>query len=259
MNSDLIAGLNPGVLKPDVYALMNKKGPCPFEMAGKPRAPGAAADHLQLSEVAKTAYAGEESSLGKSKGFEDRFKDALLDFTKYALHLNGFTGAPTGKQTLMALHVLAKKSGIDMPQNINAGKEELLHAFKSEWGLSEDASTEEIYQQMIQAFGEDRSFGDTGPTVDPTTGTGAPFDSPVTDSNFKDALTTFTAQLFEKNGVYREPGPGDEQRVLNVLADKLGFEGQEDDLMNQVARALGVSQGASMQEILSAMARAFNM
>ena len=259
MITDLISGLNQGDLKPRVFSVLQRECAAGQEAAAKSLAPGQQADRLQLSEAAKSAYTGEENKPGMNQGFEDRFKTALLQFTEYALHLNGFTGAPNGNHTLLALHVLARKSGIDMPMNINTGKEEMLQSFKNEWGLDENASVEEIYDCMVRVFGEDRSFGESGPGSAPTAGVDNPADIAPKESSFRDALTVFTSQLFEKNGVYREPGPLDFHRVLDVLADKLGIDGRQGDLARNVEKALGLTQGASVQEIVTAMARAFNL
>jgi hypothetical protein len=259
MITDLIAGLNQGDLKPKVFSVLQKESAARQEGSAKPTVPGLQADRLQLSEAAKSAYTGEDNKPGMNQGFEDRFKAALLQFTEYALHINGFTGAPNGQHNLLALHVLARKSGITMPMNINTGKAELLQAFKAEWGLDENASVEEIYDRMVRVFGEDRSFGQSGPGAAPTAGVENPADVPPEDSSFREALTVFTSQLFEKNGVFREPGPRDFRRVLDVLSDKLGIDGRQGDVARNVERALGLSLGASVQEIVTAMARAFNL
>ncbi len=272
MTTDMIAGLLGRIPAAELHSLTGRKGPRHPKADTLFKLPGPAADPLQLSKNAKAAYLEEDPSHKKMPDFEDRFKDALVRFTEYALHLNGFTGVPKGNHFLLALNVLGVKSGVRVPDNVVENKEEILDAFKSAWGLSDNATADEIYSTMVRVFGEDRSFSPNPsgpgqapglePPVDTPDGPAdfrPPVDTPDRRGDFRPALEAFTTQLFEEKGIPREPGDKDLHRVLNVLAEKLDLDPANGSLVGQITRALGAHAGTTMDELLLAMTRAFNL
>ena len=259
MATEQIAGLYVQNSAARFYSPSKNGGSCPCQADALSRQPGATKDQLQLSENARSAYLEEGFDPKKASEFADRFQEALAEFTKYAMKLNGFLGEAKGNHALMALHVLGEKSGIRMPPNVVENQDAILKAFQSAWGLGDDAGVEEIFSRMQRAFGGDQSFA-----LSPSTGrSGAPEGPPVTTpdrpADFRHALEAFTNGLFAEKGIPRRPGDQDLHRVMELMADKLGLDGKGGSLPTQIARALGVQSGDSMEQLIASMARAFNL
>jgi hypothetical protein len=222
-------------------------------------------DGVELSEGAKTAYQDDDGLSGKRLSFDDKFVSALVQFTNYALHQYGFVGGASGKQGYLALHVLAKNSGIDLPANLVENRTEVLETFKEAWALDDTASVDEIFNRMVRVYqkedgsygGEDPRVSNTLPTVNFTAAEDA---APGSDAPFRQALARVTQSLFEKQAISREPEAEDQGRVLNALLDKLDLNGLHqfrDDPWHLIAEALGLEADAGTEEMYASMTRVF--
>jgi hypothetical protein len=222
-------------------------------------------DGVSVSDKARNDYKNDPGASKPNREFEHSFKDALIEFTQYALNLNGFENARDGSYAVKALHVLAEKSGIRLdggPLSQNQG--EILADFKAEWNLSNDASAEEILATMKRVFGEDGSFAfhESPPGIDMpeniVAGTdGTPEINPSLPPEFRDALVQMTNRLFEKHGFQHDPDEIQYQRVLNNMAEKLGIHANQGSLSNRVFSALGLEQNSSVSDMVSAMSQLF--
>ena len=73
------------------------------------------------------------------------------------------------------------------------------------------------------------------------------------NDNLREALGQLTNRLFLDRGVAREPNPGDHQRVLDLISERLGIEGEVTS--ESLLDALGLTADASVSDILSEMNR----
>jgi hypothetical protein len=261
MHTDLIASL--GEANKSSYAL-HKQGNFQFHestpVSVKMRNDW---DGVELSHGAKSAYEEDQAQTKKVLSFERKFMDALAQFTNYALHQYGFTGAANGKQAFLALHIMAKNSGIELPSNLVEQKDESLAAFKKAWNLDDRSSVEDIFNQMVRAFG--KTEGDWGldapdQTKDSSSGTGGEVNDvkPDLETNFYHALDKVTSKLHENNSVpdgVREKG---QERVFQALTDKLGLPSAAEGSWLHVAKVLGFERNTTVEEIYSSLIRILN-
>lgn len=318
MNTEIIAGLYRG----DPYygpsgLLDSEKAPTQNDGSGTIfKTLNSTGDGVELSRRAQESYKifGDVPKPGYN--FEANFMDALAKFTQHALQINGILEPVNGKHAYLALHVLADKSGVQIPGDLIEGKEEALEIFKKAWALDELASVDDIYEKMVRVFGEDTSFGFPKPSVDPGVGEPPPMEPPVNDepplkpstqlstaasadahpikeapapgiseglppisrrpdndsflndeggtesgweSDFRKAIEDFTFQLFEQAGVDKEPTDGELHWVLSQLYQKLDLSGNPKEMAADVFQALGMHEGATVEEIVAAMARAYRI
>lgn len=254
MNIVQIAGMTAGNLVKELIPGIRKGDP--MQNAGG-RVSG---DNVDISTTAKLKFNEEDGATGHARDFEDRFRTALIQFSNYLLHDFGMIGNASDMQGLMALSELAKKAGIEMPDLLNVeGREQLLDSFKTEWGLGEDATVEEIFNKMKEVFGGTDAFKDSVPSVDETQ------PAPVADNperpmpdNFRHALAAFTQRLFGNNGISTSPGAKEYNRVLTALADKLGLPVSENGPDYEgIMKALGVNEDSLVPEVYAKLSSAF--
>ncbi len=223
-------------------------------------------DGVEVSEKARQAYKNDADIPEKTGNFENTFKEALIRFTRYALDLNGFNMPPDGKHILLALNVLAQKSRIQIPENLQEGGGEALRSFQSAWQLDKDASAEQIFQQMVRVFGEDRSFGLNGASEgrslsrpDAGRDTGVEDALSVVNDKFREALAQFTARLLEKAGIMKDPDGRDYNRTLNILAEKTGLSARDPGLISGITSAMGAGPDSSVSDFVTGMMRIFGL
>lgn len=232
-------------------------------------------DNVEVSETAKQAYLEEENNDPNEPDLMNKFRLALIQFSNYALHINGRVGNATPMEGLYALAELANRSGIQMPGNLTEGKEELLEQFKTAWGLDDNSTVEDILAKMKEVFNDDRSyithipseFETENPPYTSVTEAGAAGATSATntdsvtaanDDRYNKALKQFTIELFDKKGVEREPQRQDYKRVLNVLSDKLGIPYSTAGLdLDAIIQAMDMPADASVNDIVREMARIF--
>ena len=255
MNIVQIAGMTAGNLVKELIPGIRKGDP--MQNAGG-RISG---DNVDISTTAKLKFDEEDGATGHARDFEDRFRTALIQFSNYLLHDFGMIGKASDMQGLMALSELAKKAGIEMPDLLNAeGREQLLESFRTEWGLGEDATVEDIFNKMKEVFGDADAFKDSVPSVDetqPAPVAGDDIERPMPE-NFRHALAAFTQRLFSNNGISTPPSEEEYNRVLTALADKLGLPVSENGPDYQgIMKALGVNEDSLVPEIYAKLSSAF--
>lgn len=318
MNTEIIAGLYRGdpyygpsrMLDSEVAPTQNDGSGTIFKKLNS------TGDGIELSRRAQESYKilGVEPKPGHN--FEANFMDALAKFTQHALQINGILEPVNGKHAYLALHVLADKSGVQIPGDLIEGKEEALDIFKKAWALDDLASADDIYEKMVRVFGEDTSFGFPKPSAGPGVGEPPPMEPPVNDlsplkpsaqlsiatspdahpmeeapapgtsedlppisrrpdneafssneegpepgweHDFREAIEDFTLQLFKQAGMEKEPTDGELHWVLSQLYQKLDLSGNPKEMAADVFQALGMHEGATVEEIVAAMARAYRI
>jgi hypothetical protein len=221
-----------------------------------------AMDKLEVSEAARQAYADEGLEQGGIRSLMERFRLALVEFTNYVKRNIGLPGPADGMDGYFALAELARRSGIEMPENLNQGKDDLLIAFKEKWGLDEGSSVDDIYQTMRRVFDEEptlaHSDAPTAGQVPHGEGGVKTEAAPSVEDPFRQALMQFTSRLLLRSGQNEEPGKTEYDRVLSRLAENLGLPGTVEGMSyTQIARELGVTGNEHIEDIVRMMSRVF--
>ncbi|MHC4941900.1 MAG: hypothetical protein ACYTG7_02665 [Planctomycetota bacterium] len=221
-----------------------------------------AMDKLEVSEAARQAYDEEGLDQGAIRSLMERFRLALVQFTNYVKRDIGLPGPADGMDGYFALAELARRSGIEMPENLNQGREDLLAAFKDQWGLDDGSSVDDIFQTMVQVFNEEPALAQNDvPTVETVPrGEGSVENDivPPVEDAFRQALVQFTTRLLYKNEDSTVPGQTEYDRVLTRLAENLGLPAAVTGVdYSGIARELGVNGSHNVEEIVRMMSRVF--
>lgn len=266
MSVDMVAGLAGDKYTTEINRMkMSNHSPSAVSMAPKTQG---IMDQFQVSESAKLAYEQENNT-----GLMDKFRLALIRFSNYALHYFGNKPEAGPDEAYVGLLELARLAQVDAPVDLGTqeSKEALLAAFQDKWGFDEESSIDDIFHMMVtefqkgQATDENRqpifaSAGDEvndfiAPSIQSSGEAESEGERPqVTLMNkCRAALDAFAEKIFGQ-----EPPSGADADILDVLAEKLGLNGDLSEMNPaDIFRKAGITAGNTIDEIVTLMGRLY--